>query len=64
VPTPDALDLSGLNLTAEQQKELLAVDVAGWKAEIADVATNYAKFGNRLPAALNGQLESLKQRLG
>ena len=64
VPTADALDLSGSDVTAEQLQQLLKVDVEGWKNEIADVATNYAKFGSRLPAALNAQLDNLKQRLG
>ena len=64
LPTPDALDLKGLNLTAENVKELLAVDVAGWRNEITDVAANYAKFGDHLPKALNQQLDSLRQRLG
>jgi phosphoenolpyruvate carboxykinase (GTP) len=64
VPTPDALDLSGLNLPAGQIEQLLAVDAAGWQNEIADVATNYEKFGDKLPAALHEQLKSLKQRLG
>jgi phosphoenolpyruvate carboxykinase (GTP) len=64
VPTADALDLNGLNLSAENVKELLAVDVAGWKKEIEDVAANYAKFGDHLPKALASQLDSLRQRLG
>jgi phosphoenolpyruvate carboxykinase (GTP) len=64
VPTADALDLNGLNLSAENVKELLAVDAAGWKNEIADVAANYAKFGDHLPKALASQLDSLRQRLG
>jgi phosphoenolpyruvate carboxykinase (GTP) len=64
VPTADALDLSGSEVTVEQLQQLLQVDVEGWKNEIADVAANYAKFGSRLPAALNAQLDNLKQRLG
>jgi phosphoenolpyruvate carboxykinase (GTP) len=64
LPTPDALDLSGLNLAAEDVKCLLAVDVAGWQTEVADVAANYAKFGSHLPKALNDQLDGLKKRLG
>ena len=64
LPTPDALDLAGLNLPAERVQELLAVDVAGWKKEIADVAANYKKFGDTLPAALAAQLDGLRQRLG
>ena len=64
IPTPDALDLSGLNISASDLNELLKVDLAGWRDEIADVAANYAKLGSALPPALNAQLASLKQRIG
>jgi len=64
VPTPEALDLSGLNMPAGDVKELLAVDVPGWKAEIADIHANYTKFGSHLPKALLDQLEKLEERLG
>jgi phosphoenolpyruvate carboxykinase (GTP) len=63
LPTPDALDLSGLNIPADDLKQLLAVDAAGWKNEVADVAANYAKFGSHLPQALNDQLDGLKKWL-
>jgi phosphoenolpyruvate carboxykinase (GTP) len=64
LPAPDALDLSGLNLPAENIAALTAVDAAGWRKEIDDVAANYAKFGSRLPPALNQQLDELRKRLG
>jgi len=64
VPALGALDLTGLNLSAEQAENLLAVDAEGWHNEIDDVAANYKKFGAQLPAALGRQLEHLKQRLG
>ena len=64
LPTADALDLSGLNLSADSLKQLLAVDVAGWKKEAEGVAANYARLGSRLPKALNDQLDSLRKRLG
>jgi predicted amidohydrolase len=64
LPAPAALDLSGLNLPAENLGELLGMDSAGWKAEIEDVAASYAKFGSRLPSALADQLKALRQRLG
>ena len=63
LPTPEALDLSGLNLPAEDVKLLLEVDQAGWQNEVADVAANYTKFGSHLPQALRDQLDALKQRL-
>jgi phosphoenolpyruvate carboxykinase (GTP) len=64
LPAPGALDLKGLNFSADQTGQLLAVDVEGWKKEIADVAANYKKFGAQLPAALSTQLDNLRQRLG
>ena len=64
VPTPEALDLAGLNLSPDNLRELLAIDVAGWKKEADDTAAYYTKFGTRLPAALLDQLAQLRQRLG
>ena len=64
LPTAEALNLSGLHLPVENVQALTAVDVAGWKKEIEDVAANYAKFGSHLPAALNQQLDELRKRLG
>ena len=64
LPTAGALDLSGLNLPANYLKQLLAVDLAGWKTEIEDVAASYATLGGHLPKALNDQLDSLRKRLG
>ncbi len=64
IPTPDALDVSGLNITPDALAQLLAVDIAGWKHEVADVEANYAKFGSALPKALSEQLAGLRQRLG
>jgi len=64
LPTPDALDLSGLDLPAEDLNQLLAVDIEGWKKEVEDIAANYAKFDNKLPKALSEQLNSLRERLG
>jgi phosphoenolpyruvate carboxykinase (GTP) len=64
LPTPDALDLSGLNLPAEDIRALTSVDAPGWKKEIEDIEANYTKFGSRLPATLNKQLDELRRRLG
>ena len=64
LPAADALDMSGLNISAEDQRQLLAVDIEGWKREAADIATYYQKFGARLPAALHNELRDLQARLG
>jgi len=64
LPTPDGLDTTGLNLSAEDIKTLMAVDPDGWKREADDVAGYYAKFDGKLPDALRKQLLGLHQRLG
>ena len=64
LPTPDALDLSGLSVPSENVKALTSVEVAGWKKEFEDVGANYKKFGDHLPAALKKELDDLRRRLG
>jgi len=64
LPTPDALDLAGLNLSAGNVSQLLSVDSAGWKREADDIAAYFVKFGDRLPGALRQQLDALRKRLG
>ena len=64
LPTPEALDVSGLNLPANDMQQLLAVDPAGWKKEAEEVAVDYAKFDGKVPKALYDQLDGLRKRLG
>ena len=64
VPPPDALDVSGLDLTAEDLAAALAVDVDEWRSEIPQVVEWFAKFGDRLPGVLWAELDALKARLG
>ncbi|NLE10447.1 MAG: phosphoenolpyruvate carboxykinase (GTP) [Actinobacteria bacterium] len=63
MPTPEAIDLSGIDVPAEDLKTLLAVDVEAWKAEAANLSEYYDGFGERLPAALRDQLRALQDRL-
>ncbi len=63
VPAAGELDLSGLDLDEEDVSELLAVDVPGWLAEIPLIREYYEQFGERLPAALSGELDQLEKRL-
>ncbi|MBI5820770.1 MAG: phosphoenolpyruvate carboxykinase (GTP) [Verrucomicrobia bacterium] len=63
LPAPGALDLDGLSLPADDVADLLAVDGEGWKKEAQDIGGYYAKFGDRLPEALQNELNKLVQRL-
>jgi phosphoenolpyruvate carboxykinase (GTP) len=64
LPRAGDLDLTGLDISAEDVKELLRVDVAAWRAELPDIEKHFAQFGNRLPARMRRQLEGLAARLG
>jgi len=63
VPPPEALDLSGLDLTPAQLSILLEVDAGVWAEEAALIPDFYRRFGERLPAALWGQHAALVARL-
>ena len=63
MPTADAIDLKGCNVSAEDMKALLAVDVEGWKKELAGVAESWEKLGNRMPFALKAKLAEIQARL-
>ncbi len=63
LPTPDALDVSGLSIGGEQVRELLTVDLEGWKKEAAEVGRYFERFGRALPARLRDELCQLEQRL-
>jgi phosphoenolpyruvate carboxykinase (GTP) len=60
VPTEKALDLSGLSVSLQ---ELLSVDPALWKQEVAELKSYFSLFGNRLPQGIKEELNSLEKRL-
>jgi len=63
LPSPDALDLGGLDLDAEDLQTLLAVDHDGWLAELPLIREYYASFGDRVPAALTRLVDELEEAL-
>lgn len=64
MPKDGAINTSGLNVSADDMKTILSVDVEGWKKEIADVRANhYPKFGDKLPKELTKEMEGLEARL-
>ncbi len=63
VPAPDALDVTGLQLSATALQELCSVERARWLKEADDIDAYYATFDTHLPAALRTQLDELRKRL-
>lgn len=64
LPLDGDLDLSGLEISPEDMRELMRVDTDEWKAEIPDIEAHFATFGSRLPDELKSQLKALRERLG
>ncbi len=62
MPTLDAIDRTGLDVSDEDMKELLKVNKEEWLKEVASIREHYAKF-DRLPKELNDQLDALERRL-
>jgi phosphoenolpyruvate carboxykinase (GTP) len=58
------IDTGGLDLSEEAMAQLLEVDPDSWKEQLPQMQEHYARFGERLPAALRSQLEALEKRLG
>jgi phosphoenolpyruvate carboxykinase (GTP) len=63
VPTADAIDTEGLDLSRADMEELLKVDAGEWKAQLAQIHQHYATFGGSLPDELRAQLETLESRV-
>ncbi len=64
VPFAEDINLNGLDdFDIETLKTILEVDKDLWRAEIDGITEFYAKFGNKLPATLQAEFETLKNNL-
>jgi phosphoenolpyruvate carboxykinase (GTP) len=63
LPAPGDLNIEGINVDAATMERLLAVDVDGWKAELAEVGDYLDSYGNRTPAALKNEWERIAAAL-
>jgi phosphoenolpyruvate carboxykinase (GTP) len=64
VPSPDQLDLDGLEADPADVAATLRVDAEEWRQELPLIEEWFAKIGDQLPASLRDELEALRQRLG
>nr|MBF6590249.1 phosphoenolpyruvate carboxykinase (GTP) [Ktedonobacterales bacterium] len=63
VPTPDALNLEGMEISQAALARLLSVDPAAWEREWADQKPFFEQFGTHLPPAIAEEHAALKARL-
>ena len=64
IPTPDAMDLSGLSLPRERLAQALAWDRGEWLEALGDLGKFYEEFGGRLPVPIREELSGMIRRLG
>ena len=58
-----AIDIDGLDVSAGGHGRAPPVDGDEWRAEVPPIEDYFAQFGDRLPSAMTGQIEALRQRL-
>ena len=63
VPTPEALDTEGLDLSEADLALLLGVDREAWREELALIPDHLRTFGDRTPPELWQEYEALRERL-
>jgi phosphoenolpyruvate carboxykinase (GTP) len=63
MPTDDAINIDGLNLSKDDMKDLLNIDKKQWLKEADSIYDYYEKLGSRMPKELLAQLDALKKRL-
>ncbi|NLV48552.1 MAG: phosphoenolpyruvate carboxykinase (GTP), partial [Clostridiaceae bacterium] len=63
MPTTDAINIDGLDMSEADMEELLKINKSEWLQEAASIRENYKIYEEKLPAALAEQLDALEARL-
>jgi Phosphoenolpyruvate carboxykinase (GTP) len=63
LPARGELNTDGLDVSDEAMEQLLSVDDDALRAQMPQLEEHLARFGDDLPAELQGQLKALKERL-
>ncbi|MEG2541122.1 MAG: phosphoenolpyruvate carboxykinase domain-containing protein, partial [Clostridia bacterium] len=62
-PKPEDIDITGLDITLDDMKEMLSVDKELWRQDAAGIEEFYAKFGTDLPKEMREQLDILEKNV-
>jgi len=63
IPEEGAIDTTDLDMAPGALEELFEVDKKLWLEDVADQEKYFAQFGDKLPAEIKKQLETLKANL-
>jgi phosphoenolpyruvate carboxykinase (GTP) len=61
---PGGINTDGLDISDDAMEMLLAVKPKDWKQQLPQVKEHFKRFGDRLPAELQAELDGLEERLG
>lgn len=64
VPTPGAIDTSGLSLSSRTMERLLSISAADWTEELQAIKEFFARFADRLPKEMWDEYHALGHRFG
>jgi phosphoenolpyruvate carboxykinase (GTP) len=64
VPTPDAIDQKGLNISKDALDTLVSVEPGEWAEASADQATFFKSLGSRVPQQMFDEQKRLADALG
>jgi len=64
VPAPGSLDVTGLDVRAEDLERVLRVDPDEWRDELPQIEEWFTRIGDRLPTGMQDELDALRLRLG
>jgi phosphoenolpyruvate carboxykinase (GTP) len=63
LPAEGAIDMDGLEISAEDFKKLFTINKETGLAEVSEMREYYKKFGDRLPKELTTELDKIEERL-
>lgn len=62
LPAEGAIDMDGLNISAEDFKKLFTIDKETGLKEVSEMREYYKKFGDKLPKELTIELDKIEER--
>ena len=63
VPNVSDIDVTGLDMKAEEIEALLSIDKDVWMDDVNNIKEYFAQFGDKLPKEMAAQLEALEENL-
>lgn len=64
LPTPDSINLDGIDFTRQDLEKVLSIEKNLWKEEIEGADKYFSTFGEHFPKELTAEQNSLKKRFG